>query len=155
MIKIAIVGATGAVGREILSLLCSFKKKILLDLFASKKSIGKKIYFNKKSFTLKDTDKNREICENYDVCFFCVGKEFSKKYGKVASKKTIVIDNSSFFRQDKNVPLIIPEINKEKIKNKTLLSNPNCTTAIASIPLWVLHKSFGLKKSFYILLIKL
>ncbi|MCK4744525.1 aspartate-semialdehyde dehydrogenase [Candidatus Parcubacteria bacterium] len=144
--KIGIFGATGMVGREILKVLFERKFPIYsLSLYASEKSDGKKIKTHFGEIILQDA--NRADYKKLDIAFFAIGGEWSKQNAKKASLSgCVVIDNSSTFRYDKNVPLIIPEINPEAIKDSLLIANPNCTTAIAAIPLWQIHKNFGLKK---------
>ena len=87
-----------------------------------------------------------EAASQCDIVFLCVSGEFSKEHAKTLAAKTIVIDNSSAFRYDDNVPLVVPEINAAAAKGATLIANPNCTTAIASVVLWPLHQKFGIKK---------
>jgi aspartate-semialdehyde dehydrogenase len=145
-LKIGILGATGMVGREIIDILSSFNFAIEeLELYASHKSAGKKMltYIGEK--TVKDV---RMIdYSKLDIAFFAIGGGFSKENAKKANDAScIVIDNSSTFRYDDNVPLIIPEINSDAIKNSMLIANPNCTTAIAAIPLFEIYKHFGLNK---------
>ncbi|MCK5460151.1 aspartate-semialdehyde dehydrogenase [Candidatus Parcubacteria bacterium] len=144
--KIGIFGATGIVGREILKVLFDKKFPIeSLSLYASEKSTGKKIKTPLGEIIIQDA--NRANYSKLNIAFFAIGGEWPKKNSKKAiSAGCIVIDNSSTFRYDKNVPLIIPEINPNEIKNSLLIANPNCTTAIAAIPLWQIYKNFGLKK---------
>lgn len=144
--RIGIFGATGMVGKEILKVLFERKFPIMsLDLYASKRSAGKKIRTQIGEIVLQDAN-----CADYsklDIAFFAIGGEWSKQNAKKAtSAGCVVIDNSSTFRYDKNIPLIIPEINPKEIKNSLLIANPNCTTAIAAIPLWQIHRNYGLKK---------
>ena len=150
--KIGIVGPTGAVGKEIINCLYSelgVKNSKLTDikLFSSKRSAGKFIDtpFGKRKVELFDVKEARKC----DVNFLAVSGDFSKKYAKALSyghDGSIVIDNSSAFRYDDDVPLVIPEINGNKIKNKKLISNPNCTTAIALIALYPILLKYGIKK---------
>ena len=142
--SIAIVGATGLVGRELIKLLEKSSLDISkLHLFASKKSVGKKIFFKKTKIEIKELTK--KSFDNIDYSFFCAGSKISHKFAKLAKdKKNIVIDNSSYFRKDTNVPLIIPEINAHLLKNHTgIIASPNCTTTImllAIFPLFQKHK---------------
>ena len=150
--KIGVIGPTGAVGKEIIDCLyseLSNKDTVITDLklFASQRSAGKIIDtpFGKKKIELFDVNKAREC----DVNFLAVSGDFSKKYAKALAygeDGSIVIDNSSAFRYDDDVPLVIPEINGNKIKNKKLISNPNCTTAIALIVLYPIFLKFGILK---------
>lgn len=146
MVNIGIVGASGVVGIEILKVL---KQKNFpvgkLMLFSSKKSAGKsqETPFGKK--VLEEFSLN--LCEELDIIFLAVGGEFSKKYAPLlAEKGIIVIDNSSAFRYENNIPLVIPSINANSIGNSKIIANPNCTTAILNMALYPLYKEFGLKK---------
>lgn len=145
--KIAIIGATGRVGREVLSTLAEFQDegKISIDsvvAFASKKSKGKKVSFGDKELTV--------LClEDYDfvgtnIAIFCAESHVSERYVPIATKAgCVVIDNTSYFRMKEGVPLVIPEINKDKIteyKNHNIISNPNCTTIQMLLALHLLHK---------------
>lgn len=144
--KIGIFGATGMVGREILKVLFERKFPIAsLNLYASEKSAGKKIKTPIGKIILQDA--NRADYSELNIAFFAIGGNWPKKNAqKAISAGCIVVDNSSTFRYDENIPLIIPEINPEAIKSSLLIANPNCTTAIAAIPLWQIYKNFGLKK---------
>ena len=145
--KFAIIGATGNVGRKTIDLLEKSKLKIdKLFLVASKKSSGKKIRFKGKNQTVI-------ALENFnfskaDITFFAAGSSVAEKYVKEASKKTIVIDNSKYFRMNKDVPLIVPEVNPEDIKNhKNIIANPNCSTIQMVLTLKPLHENFNIKRS--------
>ena len=145
--NIAIVGATGNVGRKILEVL--EKKELKIDnlyLVASSKSLGKKIKFRKKEYDVVDLD-------NFDfskakITFFAAGGKISKDFAEKASKKSLVIDNSSFFRMDPDVPLIVPQVNSKDLNNikKNIISNPNCSTAQLVIALKPLHDLFIIKR---------
>ena len=145
--NIAIVGATGNVGRKILEVL--EKKELKIDnlyLVASSKSLGKKIKFRKKEYDVVDLD-------NFDfskakITFFAAGGKISKDFAEKASKKSLVIDNSSFFRMDPDVPLIVPQVNSEDLNNikKNIIANPNCSTAQLVIALKPLHDLFKIKR---------
>ena len=145
--NIAIVGATGNVGRKTLEV---FDKKNFkfdnLYLVASEKSAGKKITFRDKKYEI-------ENLENYDfskanITFFAAGGKIAEKYAENAAKNTIVIDNSSFFRMDPEVPLIVPQVNGSDIKKmkKNIIANPNCSTAQLVIALKPLHDLFKIKR---------
>ena len=145
--RFAIIGATGIVGREMIN--CLEKKHLkvsALRLAASPRSAGKiiKTHFGK----IKVEKISKELFQNSDIALFAAGSEISLEWAKKAAELgSIVIDNSSCFRYDPKVPLIIPEINpKEVWKHNGIIANPNCTTAIAAIPLWEIEKKFGLKK---------
>ena len=145
--NLAIVGATGNVGRKILEVL--EKKELEIDnlyLVASSKSLGKKIKFRDKEYDVVDLD-------NFDfskvkITFFAAGKKISKEFAEKASKKSLVIDNSSFFRMDPEVPLIVPQVNSKDLRNmkKNIIANPNCSTAQLVIALKPLHDLFIIKR---------
>ena len=144
---VAIVGATGNVGRKIIEVL--EKKNFSIDklfLVASSKSAGTKLKFNNKDF-------NVESLEGFDfskvdITFFSAGGKISEKYVPIAAKHSVVIDNSSFFRMDPDVPLIVPQVNSDELKNmkKNIISNPNCSTAQLVIILKPLHDLFKIKR---------
>ena len=145
--NIAIVGATGNVGRKILEVL--EKKELSFDnlyLVASSKSVGKKISFKGKEHEVFDI-------ENFDfskakITFFAAGGKISEKFAEKAAKDSLVIDNSSYYRMDPNVPLIVPQVNSEALKNikKNIIANPNCSTAQLVIALKPLHNLFTIKR---------
>jgi aspartate-semialdehyde dehydrogenase len=144
--RIGILGATGAVGIEIIDVL---KKRSFpvssLRLYASSRSAGKKMetQFGEIIIETADTCNYSEL----DIAFFAISGDWSKANAKKATDAgCVVIDNSSAFRYDDNVPLIVPEVNADAIGDSLLIANPNCTTAIAAIPLYAIHKNFGLKK---------
>ena len=131
--KIGIVGITGAVGQELLELVkerrFSFSE---IRLFASNKSIGKKIKFKSKIY--KIIRLNKKNLEGLDLVFFVAGSIVSKKFATIASNNgSYVIDNSSAFRLNKNIPLIIPEVNSDALMSSKsrIIANPNCTTIIS------------------------
>ena len=144
--KFAIIGATGNVGRKTIDILEKSKLDIeQLYLIASKNSAGKKIKFKGKDLTVIALE-NYDF-EKADITFFAAGSSIAEKYANNASKKTIVIDNSKFFRMDKDVPLIVPEVNSEEIKNhKNIIANPNCSTIQMVLALKPLHKNFNIKR---------
>ena len=145
--NIAIVGATGNVGRKILEVL--EKRNFSIDslyLVASSKSAGSKLKF-------KGNDIEVENLENFDfskanITFFSAGGKISEKYVPIAAQQSVVIDNSSFFRMDPDVPLIVPQVNSNHIKNmkKNIIANPNCSTAQLVIILKPLHDLFKIKR---------
>jgi len=145
-LRVGIFGATGMVGKELLKVLYDRKFPIeTLRLYASERSAGKEIetQFGTKKVELADTADYSEL----DLAFFAIGGGWPKENAPKAKEAgCIVIDNSSTFRYDDNIPLVIPEINPEDIGDSKIIANPNCTTAIAAIPLWVIHKNYGLKK---------
>ena len=145
--NICIVGATGNVGRKILDVL--EKKNFSIDelyLVASERSVGKKISFKKKEYTILNLEEfDFSKC---DITFFSAGGEIAKKFAEKAAKHSTVIDNSSFFRMDPDVPLIVPQVNSDEIKNikKNIIANPNCSTAQLVIILKPLHDLFKIKR---------
>jgi len=146
--KIGIIGATGAVGIEIMK--CLHDRNFPaeeLHLFASERSAGKKLdtLFGEKEVELFSVDATREM----DFIFLAVSGSFAKEFAPQISADggAIVIDNSSAFRYDDAIPLVIPEINPEKAQNSRLIANPNCTTAILAVALFPLYKEFGIKRA--------
>jgi len=144
---IAIVGATGAVGEEMLACLDQRNFPISeLTLLASARSAGKKITFQGKEIIIKEL--THEAFEGVEIALFAAGGGISETFAPSAAKAgAIVIDNSSAFRMDDEVPLIVPEINPEAAKDavKGIIANPNCTTIISLMALYPLHKKYGLK----------
>lgn len=152
MVHIAVVGATGMVGEKIREVLDErFDKIDDLTFLASQRSAGKIITFKGKDYTIEelteDVFKNKDI----DYALFAAGGSISEKFIPFAKKAGVtVIDNSSFFRMDKSVPLIVPEVNENSIsKDAQLIANPNCSTIQSMLPLKVVHELFGLKRVVY------
>jgi aspartate-semialdehyde dehydrogenase len=142
----AIIGASGNVGRKTIEIL--EKSKILFEdlyLVASKKSAGKKIKFREKEVEI-------ENLENYDfskaqITIFAAGSQIAKEWAPKAAKKTIVIDNSSFFRMKENIPLVVPEVNPEALdKHENIIANPNCSTMQMVLVLKPLHDEYKIKR---------
>lgn len=149
--KLAIVGATGVVGSTALKVL--EEKKLPISeyvLFASCKSAGKKVNFMNKEYVIKELNEN-SFDEGFDFAIFSAGGEIAKKYAPIAvSKGCIVVDNSSAFRMDQDVPLVVPEVNKEEIaNNKGIIANPNCSTIQAVLPLKALDDKYKIKRIVY------
>ncbi|MEG2348592.1 MAG: aspartate-semialdehyde dehydrogenase [Clostridia bacterium] len=152
MINCAIVGATGLVGSTFLKVL--EEKNLPIDnytLFASKNSKDKKINFMNKEYIVQQLEENSFKNQKFDYALFSAGGSVSKNYARLAAiSGCIVIDNSSSFRMEKDVPLVIPEVNEEKIfENKGIISNPNCSTIQAVILLKPLHDKYTLKRVVY------
>ncbi|HHU69239.1 MAG TPA: aspartate-semialdehyde dehydrogenase [Thermoanaerobacterales bacterium] len=148
-INFAIVGATGAVGRKVLEILNEQKDFLPIEdikLLASDKSAGTKLYFNSKELTVERADS--ESFNDVDIAIFCAGSDVSIKLAPEAVKKgTIVIDNSSAFRMQKEVPLIIPEVNPDEIKkHKGIIANPNCSTIQMVVALKPIYDLAGIKR---------
>ena len=145
--KIAIVGATGNVGRKIIEVLEQKKLSIEnLHLLASKKSSGKELSFKGKKIKVENLE-NFDFSK-VDITFFSAGKKISETYAPKAAQFSVVIDNSSFFRMDPDVPLIVPQVNKQHLSNlkKNIIANPNCSTAQMVIVLKPLHDLFNIKR---------
>jgi len=144
---IAIVGATGAVGIEMLNCLEERNFQYAsLTLLASARSAGKTIPFKGEEITVKEL--THEAFEGVDIALFSASGEISKEFAPSAAKAgATIIDNSSAFRMDEDVPLVVPEINPEAAKDapRGIIANPNCTTIISLMGLFPLHKKFGLK----------
>jgi len=146
--NIAIVGATGNVGRKLLEVLEKLNFKFNdLYLIASDKSIGKKINFKNKEYSisgLSDFD-----FAKVQIAFFSAGSSIAEKWVPIAAKKTIVIDNSKHFRMDKDIPLVVPEVNPSSLaqyKNKNIIANANCSTIQLVLALKPLHDKFKIKR---------
>ena len=145
--NIAIVGATGNVGRKVLEVL--ERKNLPISevyLVASARSAGSKINF-------KGKDIEVENLETFDfskakITFFAAGGKISEAYASKAANHSIVIDNSSFYRMDPDVPLIVPQVNADDLKNikKNIIANPNCSTAQLVLPLKPIHELFKIKR---------
>ena len=146
--NIAIVGATGNVGRKLLEVIEKLNFKFSeLYLIASDKSIGKKITFKGKTYSivgLSDFDFSK-----VKIAFFSAGSAIAEKWAPIAAKKTIVIDNSKHFRMEEDIPLVVPEVNPEALKlykNKNIISNANCSTIQLVLTLKPLHDQFKIKR---------
>ena len=150
MITCAIIGATGLVGNTFLKVL--EEKQLPIDeyfLFASKNSKGKKVTFMNKQYTIEELTHDVPK-QAFDYALFSAGASISKEYAKeFVNYGTTVIDNSSAFRMDKDVPLVVPEVNFQTIGNAKLIANPNCSTIQAMLPLYVLNKHYGIKRVVY------
>ncbi len=138
--KVAIAGATGAVGVEFLRLLEDRHFPISeLRLLASARSAGKTMQFQGRDVLVEELTETSFA--NIDIAFFSAGGSISKKFAPIAVRAgAVVVDNSSAFRMDPKVPLVIPEINPEAIaEHNGIIANPNCSTIIAIVPLWPIH----------------
>ena len=146
--SLAVVGATGAVGTVMLDIL-SKRENVYgeVRLIASAKSAGKKLTCRGEELTVIAL--SPEAFEGIDIAMFDVPDEISLKWAPIAaSKGAVVVDNSGAFRMDKDVPLVVPEVNPQEIKNrpKGIISNPNCTTLSMIVAMGALHKQYGLKE---------
>ena len=152
MYNVAIVGATGNVGRKILEILEERDFPIKnLYLFASKRSAGSKLKFKRKEYLVEETAEENIKDKKIDFALFSAGGDVSLKFSPIfSSYGAIVIDNSSAFRMDENVPLVVPEVNPEDIKwHNGIIANPNCSTIQAMLPLKVLLENYGIKRIVY------
>tara|TARA_B100001029_G_scaffold155072_1_gene139687 strand:- start:73 stop:1083 length:1011 start_codon:yes stop_codon:yes gene_type:complete len=146
--NIAIVGATGNVGRKLIEVL--EKKNFSVSeafLVASSKSSGKKINFLGKEHTVEDLEKFD--FSKVKIAFFAAGSAVAEKWAPIAANKTIVIDNSKFFRKDSDIPLIVPEVNSKelsKFKNKNIIANANCSVIPIVVALKPLHDLYNVKR---------
>ncbi len=145
---LAVVGATGAVGTVMLDIL-SKRKDVYgeIRLIASARSAGKKLTCRGQELTVVAL--TPEVFEGIDIAMFDVPDEVSKEWAPIAvSKGCVVVDNSGAFRMDKDVPLVVPEVNPDQVKNRSkgIISNPNCTTLSMIVAMGALHKQYGLKE---------
>ena len=149
--KVAIIGSTGLVGRTVLKVLeeknftnCTY------TLFSSKKSAGTKLQFLGQNYIIQELTED-SFNSHFDYAIFCAGGSVSEKFAPIAvSKGCTVIDNSSVFRMNKDVPLVVPEVNPEKIfENKGIIANPNCSTIQAVVALKPLDDKYKIKRIVY------
>lgn len=149
--KLALVGSTGVVGRIVRKVL--EEKNLPIDkykFFSSKKSAGSKIIFNNEEYVVEELTEE-SFNEKFDYAIFTAGAKVSEKYAPIAvQNKCTVIDNSSFYRMDNSVPLIVPEVNMKEAKyNNGIISNPNCSTIQAVVALAPLDKKYNIKRIVY------
>lgn len=153
--SLAVVGVTGAVGQEFLSVLSDrdFPYRSI-KMLASKRSAGKQLNFEDRTYTIEEL--REDSFDGVDIALFSAGGSISREFGPIAFKKgSIVVDNSSAFRMDQNVPLVIPEVNPEamsgiKVRNGkgALIANPNCSTIICLMAATPLHRHAKVLKKF-------
>jgi len=151
MCKLAIVGATGLVGQTVLKVLEEYDLPISeYKLFASSRSAGKKVIFMGKQYIVNEL-KEESFDEGFDYAIFSAGGDTSKKFSPIAaSKGCIVIDNSNAFRMERNVPLVVPEVNMEDaFYNEGIIANPNCSTIQAVVALKPLDDNYSIKRIVY------
>ncbi|NMM63860.1 aspartate-semialdehyde dehydrogenase [Clostridium sp. P21] len=149
--NIAIVGASGMVGRTFLKVLDERNFPIdNLYLFASKKSAGSKMEFRGKEYVVEELNED-SFKRDIDIALFSAGGDISKKFAPIAKENGVtVVDNSSAWRMDKDIPLVVPEVNPEDVKKNTgIIANPNCSTIQCVVPLKVLHDAFKIKRIIY------
>lgn len=150
-VNIALVGATGMVGRTFIKVLEERQFPINnIYLFSSAKSAGTTVKFAGKEIVVEELNEN-SFDRDIQIALFSAGGSVSEKYAPIAaSKGVIVVDNSSQWRMDPNVPLVVPEVNPESVKNhKGIIANPNCSTIQAMVPLKPLYDKYGLKRVVY------
>jgi aspartate-semialdehyde dehydrogenase len=146
-VNVAIVGATGAVGQEFLTVLAERKFPIKrLSLLASARSAGKKMTLAGQPHTVAELTK--ESFEDIQIAFFSAGGSVSREFAPAAvAAGAVVVDNTSAFRMKQGVPLVVPEVNPEQIaKHNGLIANPNCSTIIMNVPVWPLHRANRVKR---------
>jgi aspartate-semialdehyde dehydrogenase len=144
---IAVVGATGAVGAEFMQVMERRAFPVAsLRALGSARSAGKSVSFQGKS--LKIEELNDRSFDQIDIAFFSAGSEVARSHAPLARKAgAIVIDNSPAFRMDPDVPLVIPEINADDVRNhRGIIANPNCTAAVALMAIYPLHRAFGVRR---------
>ncbi|MBC8631653.1 aspartate-semialdehyde dehydrogenase [[Eubacterium] tenue] len=150
-VNVAIVGATGMVGRTFLKVLEERNFPIdNLYLFSSARSAGSKVEFKGKEYTVEELNEN-SFDRDIQIALFSAGGSVSEKYAPIAaSKGVVVVDNSSAWRMDENVPLVVPEVNPEAVKeHKGIIANPNCSTIQAMVPLKPLNDKYNIKRIVY------
>ena len=144
--NLAIIGATGNVGRKTIEVLEKSSIEIKnLFLVASKKSAGKKLIFKGQELIVEQLEKYD--FSKAEITIFAAGSEIAKNWAPKASKKTIVIDNSKYFRMDEDVPLVVAEVNPSALRShKNIIANPNCSTIQLMLPLKPLHEKYKIKR---------
>lgn len=146
-VNVAIVGATGAVGQEFLTVLAERKFPIKhLKLLASARSAGKTDHFAGREYTIEEL--THDSFKDVQIAFFSAGGSISKEFAPSAvNAGAVVVDNTSAFRMKEGIPLVVPEVNPEQIhKHNGLIANPNCSTIIMNVPVWPLHKANRVKR---------
>jgi aspartate-semialdehyde dehydrogenase len=144
---VAIVGATGMVGQEFIKVLQQRNFPVAsVNLYASDRSAGKKLYVGHQEVEVKET--SPESFQNIDIALFSAGSEISRYFSPIAAKSgTLVVDNSAAFRMEPKVPLVVPEINPEDIKlHEGIIANPNCSTIQLVVAIYPLHKVNPIKR---------
>jgi aspartate-semialdehyde dehydrogenase len=145
--RVAIVGATGAVGTELIACLQQRRFGLSeLKLFASQRSSGKRLSYDGESLPVEAL--SDDALNGTDIALFSAGATRSRRFAPLAVRAgAVVIDNSSAFRMDSDVPLVVPEVNPEAIlEHRGIIANPNCVAIIAVVPLWPLHREFGIRR---------
>jgi len=144
--RVGVVGATGAVGREIIE--CLGKRNFPLSqlrLFASARSAGQRVTWRGQPLAIEALD--NQSLSGIDIALCSAGSAVTKQYAPTAGRQTVIIDNSSAFRMDPGVPLVVTEVNAERIDaHKGIIANPNCVAIIASLALWPLHRENRIRR---------
>ena len=147
-LRVAVAGATGAVGIEMVKTLERRNFPVSeIKLLASARSAGKTMKFKGEDVVIQEMTK--DSFNDVDIALFSAGSSISKEYAPIfrGNKNVVMIDNSSCFRMDEDVPLVVPEVNAEDaFKHNGIIANPNCTTAIMCVAVYPLHKAKGLKR---------
>src|SRR5947208_10146552 len=144
---VAIVGVTGAVGAEFIATMDKRGFRVgKLKALASARSAGKTVSFRGQNVVIEEL--TERAFEGVDIALFSAGGSISKRYAPIAVKAgAVVVDNSSAFRMDPDVPLVIPEINAHRIRDhKGIIANPNCSAITALVPLWPIHRQNRIKR---------
>jgi aspartate-semialdehyde dehydrogenase len=147
--RVAVVGVTGAVGSEFLRVLERRNFPVAgLRALSSARSVGKQVMFRGEAIPVEELTEGS--FHNIDIALFSAGGDVARRYAPIARKAgAVVIDNSSAFRMDPDVPLVIPEINGADVRtHRGLIANPNCTAAIALLAIYPLHRAFGVRRVF-------
>lgn len=150
--NVAVVGCTGMVGRTFIKVLEERNFPIEnLYLYASSRSAGKILKFKDKNFTVEELKEDNIKNKKIDIALFSAGASVSKEYAPIFARYgATVIDNSSCWRMDKDIPLVVPEVNPEDIEwNKGIIANPNCSTIQAMLPLKALYNKYGINRIVY------
>jgi aspartate-semialdehyde dehydrogenase len=146
-VNVVIVGATGAVGQEFLTVLAERDFPIRhLKLLASARSAGKRVEYRGQPYVVEEL--TRDSFKDVHIAFFSAGGSISKEFAPAAvAAKAVVVDNTSAFRMKEGIPLVVPEVNPEQIqRHNGLIANPNCSTIIMNVPVWPLHKANRVKR---------
>lgn len=146
-VNVAILGATGAVGQEMIQILLDRKFPInSLKLLASPRSAGKELEFNNQKYVIEAV--GPESFKDVDLAFFCAGGSISQQWVKIANEAgVVVIDNTSAFRMDPSIPLVVPEVNGEAaLEHNGIIANPNCSTIILAMALKPIYEAVGIKR---------
>jgi aspartate-semialdehyde dehydrogenase len=142
MLKIGVVGCTGAVGGTFLELLAE-RAEYEVECFASARSAGTRLQAGSKTYLIREF--SVDACRDCDLVFLCVSGDFSKEYGPALAENSFVVDNSSAFRYVEEIPLLVPPVNGDSYGNERLIANPNCSSAIALMALGPLHREYHIE----------